>query len=246
MTDTTENSLCSMHEALVSYLYEEATPEDVRLMESHLKGCSACAEELQAFEGVRRMLGHWKIEDVPIVRVMPQAGRRPRLAALREIFVIAPMWAKAATAALAALLVLSVMGTEIAVGPGGFTFRTNLFRSSSSVSSGLPVEPAVSAPVQATLTKEEVEQIVNKEIVAREKEQKQELSAELAAMEEQVRRTHSSDVTKLAVRLEEQRDHIKVLESDIDRREGLDVADILFSSGGRTGGSESGAPEGGR
>jgi hypothetical protein len=33
-----------MHEALVSHLYNEASPEERRRVEDKLKSCSACAE----------------------------------------------------------------------------------------------------------------------------------------------------------------------------------------------------------
>ena len=244
MTDRHEGSPCNMHEALVSYLYSEATPDEALKVENHVKQCARCAEELAAFEGVRTMLQQWQVGDVPVMGVRPEAVRRSLRAVLKEIFVVAPIWAKVAVAATAALLVFAIMGTEVSVGPGGFTFRANLLRRPGAAAAA-PTPTSEVARVNpepaASLTRDQVEQIVNRQILEAEKQQKQELTVELAAMESQVSRTRSADVAKLAMKLEEQRNHIRTIESDIDRREGLDVADILFSSGG-----SSGAPEGGR
>jgi hypothetical protein len=40
---------------------------------------------------------------------------------------------------------------------------------------------------------------------------------------------HSADLAKLATRIQEQQARLKTIEQDIDRREGLDLTDILFS-----------------
>lgn len=239
MAKTIEGSPCKMHELLVSYLYSEVTPEEARRMENHIKQCAACAEELQAFEGVRTMLRQWRIEDVPVLRVETGEHKKPFRILLGEILSIAPLWAKAAAGAVAALLVLAVMGTDVSIGPGGFTFRANLFRRTMPAAQRPSATPVNGA--QSGLTKDEVEQIINREILAREKQQQHDLTVQLAAMQEEFQRTRSSDVAKLEVRLQAQRDQIKSIQNDIDRREGLDVADILFSSAG-----SSAAPDGGQ
>jgi hypothetical protein len=234
MTDTDKNPRCNMHEALVSYLYDEAASDEVRLIEAHLKKCSVCAEELNAFKGVRTMLQRWEIDDVPILQMAPAAGRRSVLAVLRELLTIAPVWIKAAGALAAAMLVLAVMGTEVSVGRQGITFRASIFGGSSA-----PVAPspsgtgsgAVPASVNG-VTADQVQEIVNRAIIEDDRRQKDALTAEVVRLEEQVRNTHSSEVAKIALKLQEQRDRIKTLETDIYRREGSDVADILFSPSG--------------
>jgi len=246
MAKTNQNSPCNMHEALVSYLYGEASAEEIRQVQTHLKQCSACAAELDGFEGVRRMLQHWKIEDVPAMRVVTEAHRSV-LGALKEIFAIAPIWAKVAGVAFAALSVLAIMGTNISIGPGGVSFRADLLRRSNAVAAQVrsPAAPAAVPTGPASLTKEQVQQIVATEMASQEKKQEQEMATAVALVQAEAKRTHSSDVAKLALKLQEQRDHLKMLERDVDRHEGLDVADILFSPG-RASTVDVGAPEGAR
>jgi hypothetical protein len=234
MTDANKGPSCNMHEALVSYLYDEAAGDEVRLIETHLKNCPVCAEELNAFKGVRTMLQHWEIEDMPILRMAQASGRRSVLAVLRELLTIAPLWIKAAGALAAAMLVLAVAGTEVSVGRQGVTFRTGLFGRSSAPVAAAPAR-AGSGPVPASVngvTADQVKEIVNRAIVEDDRRQKDALTAEVVRLEEQVRNTRSSELAKIALKLQEQRDRIKTLETDIYRREGSDVADILFNSSG--------------
>src|SRR5260370_9314525 len=123
MTDTNRIFNCNMHEALVSYLYDEASPDEVHQVEAHLKLCSACEQELAAFERVRTMLQQWQLDDMPIVRITPPAERRSALAILKELFTIAPVWVKALGALTAAMLVLAVIGADIRIGHHGFNFQ---------------------------------------------------------------------------------------------------------------------------
>ena len=114
-----------MHEALVSYLYNEAPPEEGRRVEAHLTECSACKHELAAFENVRGLLQQWQIDEMPVVRVVTEP-RRSALSMLKELFTLTPTWAKAMGAVAMALVVLAVMGTEVSIGAGGFSARVDL------------------------------------------------------------------------------------------------------------------------
>jgi hypothetical protein len=82
------------------------------------------------------------------------------------------------------------------------------------------------------MTPDQIKAFVNKQILDSERSQKEEMSQELARLETDLKSTHSNDFAKLALRVQEQRDQIKSLQRDIDRREGLDYSDILFSSNG--------------
>ncbi|HVG19979.1 MAG TPA: zf-HC2 domain-containing protein, partial [Blastocatellia bacterium] len=108
MTDINKTPNCDMRDALVSYLYNEATPDESRDFENHLVACPACKQEVVAFERVRGMLQQWQLDDMPIVRVVtePPSPRRPALAVLKELFIVTPAWAKSLGVAAAALLVL--------------------------------------------------------------------------------------------------------------------------------------------
>src|SRR6516162_5418868 len=104
MSKNQKTSVCSNHEDLVSYLYGEATPEQARRVETHLAGCSRCEDELSGFQRVRRALSEWELNDMPIVRVALPPQRRSAVAILKELFGVAPIWAKAFGAVAAAML----------------------------------------------------------------------------------------------------------------------------------------------
>jgi hypothetical protein len=229
MTDNQKPPVCSNHEDLVTYLYGEATPEQARRVEAHLVECSRCDDELAGFRRVRSALGEWELNDMPIVRVALPPERRSSLAILKELFGVAPFWAKALSAVAAAMLVLAVMGTDISVGRNGFHFGTRLLGSGAKVDNpapGVTPRPDVESP-----TIDQIKAFVNQQILESERAQKQQMGAELERLEAALKNTHSNDFAKLKVRVQEQRDQIKTLERDIDRRAGLDF-DILFSSNG--------------
>src|SRR5262249_53186190 len=230
MTDDKKTAACSNHEDLVSYLYGEVTPEQARRVETHLAGCSRCNDEIAAFRRVRTALQEWELNDMPIVRVTLPPQRRSASSILKELFGVAPVWAKIVSAGAAAMLLLAVMGTDITVGHGEFHFGTRLLGWGNRVPQPQRVEP--SPAVARDMSADEIKAFVNKQIIESERAQKQALSLELARLEGQLKNTHSNDFAKLALRVQEQRDQLKNLQRDIDRREGLDVTDILFSSNG--------------
>src|SRR6185503_19102560 len=124
----TQNN-CNMHEALMSYLYDESTPDEKLRVETHLTDCGACKQEIHAFERVRGMLQQWQLDDMPVLRVSTeQAGNRSILAVLKELISLTPIWAKALSAVAMAMLVLAVLGTDVSVGRGGVTFHADLLR----------------------------------------------------------------------------------------------------------------------
>jgi predicted anti-sigma-YlaC factor YlaD len=59
--------MCEQREELLDYLYEEATPETRREMESHLAECSECRDEVRAFRNVREDLLAWAVPSQPSV-----------------------------------------------------------------------------------------------------------------------------------------------------------------------------------
>jgi hypothetical protein len=230
MSDNQKTPACNNHEDLVSYLYGEASAEQTSRVESHLAGCSRCDDELTAFRRVRSALQEWELNDMPIVRVALPPQRRSAAAVLKELFGIAPIWAKAFSVVAAAMLVLAVMGTDVRIGHDGFHFETALFGSRRQVVDPPPVNPAATG--EQGMTRDEVKLFVNQQILDSERAQKGAMSLELARLETALKNTHTNDFAKLAVRVQEQRDQIRTLQHDIDRREGLDYQDILFSSNG--------------
>jgi len=143
---------------------------------------------------------------------------------------VAPIWAKVLGAGAAAMLVLAVMGTDISFGHGEFHFQTRLLGSHRSVDQKNNADTRTNT--EATMGRDEIKAFVNKQILESERAQKEEMSLELARLETGLKNAHSSDLAKLALRIQEQRDQIKSLQRDIDRREGLDLTDILFSTNG--------------
>jgi hypothetical protein len=234
MIDTNKTPNCDMREALVSYLYNEATAEETRRVEDHLVSCNACKQELTAFERVRDHLQLWQLDDMPIVRVVtePPRARRSALDALKEMIAAMPLWGKAIGAVAAGLLVLAVMGTSVSVGRDGFSFRTDLLR-----------RQQAEAPVRATgaqevkyVSADQLEQfregmkaLVSQMITESERQQKDDLKVKLVGLESQLQNMRSADLAKIAMRVQEHQVKLRTLERDIDRREGSDLTDILFS-----------------
>jgi hypothetical protein len=222
---------CRMHEALMSYLYDEATHEEIRRVEHHLTECPACKQDLAAFEQVRGMLQQWQVDDLPLTRVVTSKNERPRrsmLEALKNLLSQTPAWAQAFGAVAMTMLVLAVMGTEVSAGRDGVSIKANLFRWNETprIAGG-----SAARPDEARLEeiRAELKSAVNSMIAENERQQKEEMRARLVSLESQLQTTHEADLARLAARIQEQRARLKSLERDIDRREGTALSDILFS-----------------
>jgi len=228
----TQNN-CNMHEALMSYLYEESTPDEKLRVETHLTDCGACKQEIHAFERVRGMLQQWQLDDMPVLRVSTeQTGNRSILAVLKELISVTPIWAKALSAVAMAMLVLAVLGTDVSVGRGGVTFHADLLRRNRVAEQsvvGRPENPTSNERASVEQIRAEMKSLVNQLVADRESEQKEQIKAELASLQLQLQNVHSADLAKVISRIQEQQTRLKTIERDIDRREGLDLTDILFS-----------------
>jgi hypothetical protein len=225
---------CNMHEALMSYLYDESTPDEKLRVESHLTECGACKQELHAFERVRGMLQQWQLDDAPIVRIMtePSRGNRSILAVLKELITVTPIWAKALGAVAMAMLVLAVLGTDVSVGRGGVSFHADLLRRNPAVgpsNAGGQQNPMSSDRASIEQVRAEMKSLVSQLVADSERDQKERIKAELVDLQSQLQNTHSADLAKVISRIQEQQARLKTIERDIDRREGLDLTDILFS-----------------
>ncbi|MCI0487701.1 MAG: zf-HC2 domain-containing protein [Blastocatellia bacterium] len=248
--DTNKTPDCNMREALIAYLYNEATPEEVRRVEPHLKECAACRREMAAFESVRGMLQQWQVDELPGIRVVATsqgASVRSMLELLRELFTATPLWAKAFGAVAMAVLVLAVMGTEVKIGREGFSLRADIMRRGPGESAALPDQREPN-PEKIELTRAEVKALVDQMILESERSESVELKAQLVGLESALQNMKSDDLARLAARIQQQQAQIRTLERDIDRREGLDLTDILFSelTTGSTQESGTGAQGGGQ
>jgi hypothetical protein len=127
MKDSTSTNLCARAEDMVTYLYGEATRDEAKDFEKHMKLCSSCRSELATFGDVREAMGEWRqqalgsltspaVEADEARRFVPLAAstrKRSALAALREFFTLSPTWMRAATA-VAALLFCALAAIAVA------------------------------------------------------------------------------------------------------------------------------------
>jgi Putative zinc-finger len=235
MNDKNQTTQCNMHEALVAYLYDEATAQERAVVNAHLAECAACERELRAFERVRTMLQQWQIDDLPVLRVVAdQPGQRSMLGMLKELFTMTPIWAKALGAVATAMVLLAILGTDVSVGSGGVSFHADLFHRSRAVNAvtGIDVKSAIGEG-NIEQVRVELRGLVNQLIADSERKQSEEINLQLVGLESQLQNMRSADLAKLATRIQEHQQRLKTLEQDIDRREGLDLTDILFSEGSR-------------
>lgn len=235
MNDNNKTPICDMREALVSYLYNESTPEESARVQAHLSECATCEQELHSFERVRGMLQQWQVDDLPVVRVVT---RRSPLAVLKELLSVTPVWAKAIGAVAMGLFVLAVIGTDVSVGSGGVSFHADLLRhdrTSQALSVTEPIKPGSTGAGNIEQVRAEVKSLVNQLIAESERQQKDEIKAQLISLESQLQGMHSADLARLTTRIQEQQARLKTIEQDIDRREGLDLTDILFSESSKPG-----------
>ena len=102
---------------MVSYLYDEIGEREKSRFEAHVLNCSACADEISAFGGVRASVQAWRDKEFaplatpvfelpretekPILSAENAAASRTWLAGWRELFSLSPAWAGAATACAA-------------------------------------------------------------------------------------------------------------------------------------------------
>ena len=180
------------------------------------------------------MLQQWQLDDLPVVRVVAErpSGERSMLGVLRELFSLTPVWAKALGAVAMAMLVLAVIGTDVSIGRNGFSFHADLLRHDRTAQPGSTIaakNPDTSSGSNLELVRAEVKSMVNQLISESERQQKDELKAQLVSLEAQLQNMHSNDLAKIATRIHEHQARLKTLERDIDRREGFDLTDILFS-----------------
>jgi soluble cytochrome b562 len=233
MTDINKTPNCDMREALISRLYNEATPEESRRVEDHMIGCEACKQEFASFQRVRDQLQQWQLDDMPIVRVVtePPRSRMSAIAAFKALLGAMPLWGKAVGAFALCLLAFAVMGTSVTVGRDGVKCSADIFRRQQAVeqapTTGSLNVNYVSAD-QLEQFREGMKALVSQMIAESESQQKDNLKAQLINLESQLQNMRSADLAKIAMRVQEHQNKLRTIERDIDRREGSDLTDILF------------------
>jgi hypothetical protein len=114
MKENLETSVvCHRAADLVTYLYGEASPREASDFELHMEHCGSCRNELKAFTHVRKDVVQWRDQSLPFFDSTHQstplpanerARRSSALMALREFFILSPIWMRAATATAAAIV----------------------------------------------------------------------------------------------------------------------------------------------
>jgi hypothetical protein len=240
MTQENRTPNCNMHELLVTYLYGESSPEENLRFETHLLDCPSCRQEISAFEGVREALQQWQFDEVPKVQLLAENHQGPRksaLALLKELLTIMPLWAKGFAAVAMAMLVLAVLGTDVKIGKDGFSYSASLWQKSDP--SVIPVEKPNGNPL-VQISKEQIAQIradlmkeVSAELAKNEMAQKEDVRAQLANFQSQLKDMRSADLLRIAAQVQQHKLKIQTIEHDIDRREGLGLTDILLGEAAR-------------
>jgi anti-sigma factor RsiW len=88
--------MCDERERLIGYIYDECDADERRQIETHLKSCHVCQQEIAGLQNVRQDLLAWAVPDhAPVWRPMP-AAVAPPVVWWRQT----PGWALAAAAAV--------------------------------------------------------------------------------------------------------------------------------------------------
>jgi len=102
---------------LIAYLFDEATEEERRTVETHLESCPKCRATLSGLRATVTTMHEWKDEDIPHRVVLMRESSAPG----RKGFV-APLWLKGlGWAAAAAVLALVVSQGSVRYGDGNLT-----------------------------------------------------------------------------------------------------------------------------
>lgn len=129
MKENNERPVCHRAEDLVTYLYNEANEAEALDFASHVERCDACRAELAVFTQVHESILLWRQEALgsafstavlpapAITEASPNSIQpvqpEPRLSALealRNFFIVSPLWLRAATAFAALIFcVLAVL-----------------------------------------------------------------------------------------------------------------------------------------
>ena len=229
-----ETSQCHTHEEMVAYLYQEAAADEASRFESHLNDCASCQEEMAAFGRVRDQLQQWQLADLPVLRVVAETRpeRRSFLAVLKELFAVMPIWIKAASLAAMALVVMAATGSRVSIGRDGIALSSGF---GTKPSANVPTDSAPPArvpfvrPEQLEQVRADLNALVSERIAASEREQKEQLKTELVSLQAELKNLRTADLAKIVARVQEHQSRLLTIERDLDRREGSDITDLLFS-----------------
>jgi len=140
---------CGDSTALVAYLYDECAPDEQALIAAHIKGCAACASEIDALTATRRTLAAWTPPDLALgFRITRE--HEPRPAKILEPKIAwwrapLPAWAQAAAA-------LVIFGAGLSVG----AIRNTAPQQAPAVQTVSTVAPVNATPATASVTPDDL------------------------------------------------------------------------------------------
>lgn len=113
MEDKIGNLICERSDDLISFLYQELDEREIRSFEQHLADCSSCSRELSSFSEIRSGVVAWRQQSLGIINHRPSlalsVNEKPSaLAAIRQFFVLSPLWLKGSVAFASVLLFAAV------------------------------------------------------------------------------------------------------------------------------------------
>ena len=100
MNEMNNSPDCERASDLIAFVYNEASENEARDFELHLKECAGCRQEVASFGVVRVSITAWRDEALSGFVSTPMVAplrRKSAMAALREFFDLSPLWLKAAT-----------------------------------------------------------------------------------------------------------------------------------------------------
>jgi anti-sigma factor RsiW len=144
---------CNRQDELLSVLYGEASAEDARQFQTHLRQCASCNEQYETFSGVRSSVR--ELRDQALVgfqspSVSRKVEQKSARAALRAFFDLSPGWMKFGTAFATAAL--CVFGFITFMKTGQRVTKSPLIEASSKVYSEAELKDAVAKAVNQATT----------------------------------------------------------------------------------------------
>jgi anti-sigma factor RsiW len=217
------NRECPFKEQLVTYLYGELAPSEVRSFEEHLAGCPVCRRDVEEFRSLREALGQWQINDIPhmVLQVKPGFWRM-----LAETLRTAPLWGRLIMGTAAALLILAVFNVRIEVSrAAGFRFQASL----------VPVRIAPDGEGRPTMDEKHLAALFDERIRQLQAEHERRLARALQEAVEQVRADQSAALARVVqtLQLQQRQQFRQVLGELENQRSGaLTFADLFFTDRG--------------
>lgn len=171
---------CERKEELIEYLYDEMPPSRRALFAEHVSNCPNCSSDLQGMEHMRSELRVWDVNAVPHMEIIIP---RPKLAILKELLGMFPVWSRAMMAtATAAATILIALGTLSL-----FKQTSGALGTLANTTTSAPVhtQPATIAqtPPHPALQSDELKALVSAEVARAVEQERQNLRAQMAALD---------------------------------------------------------------